>query len=120
MKKITMNTQPRYQGKPFLRLLECYALDAIGCLQATDRVSLDTVSPKLRDVYQCQGSWERIVEHVMRFSPDISDRIRDAWALSQSYAAAQGAVPSPEDFAQAFADKIRVSSSPTGTEGSIG
>lgn len=31
---------PRYEGKPLLRLLELYVLDSIGLLEASDRVSL--------------------------------------------------------------------------------
>ena len=40
----------RYAGKPFLRVLECYVLWAIGELTSEHEKLLVTMTPKLREV----------------------------------------------------------------------
>ena len=52
----------RYEGKPLLRLLECYVLLAIGELSSDDQLVLSEMTPKLQGVYKCSGRWDQIVE----------------------------------------------------------
>jgi hypothetical protein len=46
----------RYEGKPFLRLLECYVLSAIDELTDEQCAALSALEPKLRELYGVQGS----------------------------------------------------------------
>ena len=56
-----MNVSERYHGKPFLRLLECYVLRAIGELSEDDESNLNSMLPKLREIYRVNGAWYEIV-----------------------------------------------------------
>jgi hypothetical protein len=76
----------RYQGKPLLRLLECYVLRATEELPAKDAQTLGGMAPKLRQIYNLQGAWWEIIEKVMALPPTIPTGIRDLWAKNQTTA----------------------------------
>ena len=61
----------RYEGKPLLRLLECYVLHAIGELSKEQIQKLDKMTPKLQQVYKLEGTWIDIIENVMDFSREM-------------------------------------------------
>lgn len=95
----------RYDGKPLLRLLECYVLDAIGELQSKDRKTLEQMSPKLREVYAVEGEWRDIIVHVMRFPPNIDDEFRRLWDKNREIAAQNDQSLSSEEFARMIVDE---------------
>jgi len=95
---------PRYEGKPFLRLLECYVLDAIDHLSDENRKQLEVLSPKLQEIYRCSGNWREIVEQVMHFSPDIRVNITEIWEKNKLVAEELGDCLNPEYFSQIFVD----------------
>lgn len=94
----------RYEGKPLLRLLECYVLDAIGRLTDKNRVALDKMTPTLEKLYGHSGSWIDILEKEMRFSNDMKNKISEMW--ERNTLSTQGSPESmnPEHFAQTFVD----------------
>ena len=94
----------RYRGKPFLRLLECFVLRAIGHLSATDAEALSAMTPKLRALYQKTGEWHEVVAAVMELPGAVEARIRDVWMSNSSLARDRGDVLGPEDFARMFVD----------------
>jgi len=94
----------RYEGKPLLRILECYILSAIGELQSADRENLEALAPKLREVYGVQGDWHEVIAQVMQFPPNMDDELRDLWQRNQQLAAANKESLSAEDFAQMIVD----------------
>ena len=57
----------RYDGKPFLRLLECYILSCIDQLSETDRRNLESMEPKLQSIYGVPGDWRQITASVVGF-----------------------------------------------------
>jgi hypothetical protein len=69
----------RYEGKPFLRLLDCYVLDAIGHLDEQQKQSLHAMEPKFSAVYNTTGSWQDIVAAQMNFPPELPSEIRRIW-----------------------------------------
>ena len=57
----------RYEGKPLIRLLECYVLDAIDQLDDRQRDTLQRMAPKLSTLYNRNGTWSEIIRDEMNF-----------------------------------------------------
>ena len=72
--------QDRYKNNPFLRLLDCYILDAIGELRPEHKAALKKLEPKLRKTFHAKGSWRQIVEDRMGFLPTVAVNIEMSWA----------------------------------------
>ena len=95
----------RYAGRPFLRLLECYVLDALGELDDAQRETLRRMEPKLTAVYGTPGSWRDVVAAQMEFPASLPDQIREIWTRNVEAARSRGQTAIPEDFARAFVDQ---------------
>lgn len=95
----------RYAGKPFLRLLECYVLNAIGQLDAQQAESLRRMEPKLANLYGTQGSWVEIVSSQMDFPATLPAQINAIWEKGLLQARQQGMAIDPNEFAMAFVDE---------------
>lgn len=95
----------RYEGKPLLRLLECYVLDAIGQLPDRAREKLEAMSPKLEEIYGYSGIWEEVIEKVMHFPEGTKDRINERWERNTLIAKNAGEKLEPEYFARLFVDE---------------
>ena len=50
-----MPPSKRYEGKPFLKLLDCDVLWAIGELPEENALSLKEMTPKFRSIYGKEG-----------------------------------------------------------------
>ncbi|MGY2274327.1 MULTISPECIES: hypothetical protein [Pseudomonas] len=94
----------RYAGKPFLRLLECYVLSAIGALSDQQRADLTALEPKLRELYGTQGSWSDVVASQMDFPASLEEKIRAVWRTNSEKFAQAGVPINAEDFARNFVD----------------
>lgn len=94
----------RYQGRPFLRLLECYVLWAVGQLDARQAEVLERMTPKLRQTYRTGGSWQEIVAAEMGFPDSLPEALRSMWARNQQIARDDGTELEPEQFARMVAD----------------
>ena len=99
-----MTVSERYVGKPFLRLLECYVLRAIGELSNDEESKLETMSPKLREVYKFDGSWHEVVSHVMEIPDGLPSQIDAIWKKNRELATQNGEELIPQDFAEMFVD----------------
>jgi hypothetical protein len=95
----------RYDGKPFLRILECYVLNSIDQLDDSQREALTKMEPKMARVYQMSGSWLDIVSAQMDFPESLPGQIKDIWSKYLDQAKAQGASIDPNDFAMLFVDQ---------------
>lgn len=94
----------RYEGKPFLRLLECYVLAAIGELSDEQHATLRAMEPKLHEVYGTSGGWQSVIETQMDFPATVADKIRAIWQANVEKFANAGSPINAEDFAQHFVD----------------
>ncbi|MET0370567.1 MAG: hypothetical protein ABW039_04225 [Sphingobium sp.] len=95
----------RYEGKPFLRLLDCYIMDAIGHLDPAQDAQLTALEPKFREVFGAVGDWRQIVEHRMDFAEGMQDAVRQVWeAGTARFIAEQGHDPDPAEFTRIFVD----------------
>ncbi|VVT20253.1 hypothetical protein [Erythrobacter sp. EC-HK427] len=96
----------RYDGKPFLRLLDSYVLDAIGALDDANAAWLTASEPHLRATYGGEGSWQAIVAAQMQFPAGMQDAIRQLWESGRArFAAAGQGEPDPVMFAITFVDQ---------------
>jgi len=100
-----MNASTRYEGKPLLRVLECYALWAINELPTKDEQLLERVTPQFQQLYKASGTWQEIIEKVMELPPTIPAAIRDLWAKNTAIAQANNVQLSPQQFAEMFVDQ---------------
>lgn len=95
----------RYAGKPFLKLLDCYVLEAIGALDDRSSAMMTSMEPKLREIYQRPGTWLEIVEAEMQFPETMPDEIHRIWEKGRpAFVAAQGSEPDPLTFTWTFVD----------------
>jgi hypothetical protein len=99
-----MSSSTRYDGKPLLRLLECYVLKAIHQLDESHEVALKAMESKLAEVYAKTGAWDQIIAAVMELPENMPTLIRQMWERNQEIARASGVSLSPQHFAEMFVD----------------
>ncbi len=95
----------RYEGRPLLRLLECYVLWAVDALSDADAARLSEMTPRLRSIYRADGNWPDVLAQVMEMAPDTPERIRELWAKNQEIAMRNSATLTPQQFAEVFVDQ---------------
>lgn len=98
-------SNPRYQGKPLLRLLECYVLWAIDQLSKEDANRLVKMTPALQSVYGVQADWQEIIVAVMEFPPEMPGLIRNLWIKNSEIAVENDVTLTPQQFAEMFVDE---------------
>src|SRR5438128_1069144 len=96
---------PRYQGKPLLRLLECYVLWAIAQLPEEQLATLREMTPKLQSIYNKQGDWQTVIAAVMDLPSDFPSKIRELWNRNVELAGNRNSTLTPQQFAETFVDQ---------------
>lgn len=99
-----MTASNRYDGKPMLRLLECYVLWAIGKLEPKEEQALAQMEPKLRKVLNQPGNWREIIAGAMSLPANMPELIRTNWAENLVIAEQHSATLAPQQFAEMFVD----------------
>jgi hypothetical protein len=95
----------RYAGKPFLRLLDSYVLDAIGHLDADAQAMLTRLEPKFHKAFNATGEWRTIVATTMQFPDGMPGAIREVWEKGKvRFQKETGKEPEPVEFAHIFVD----------------
>jgi hypothetical protein len=94
----------RYEGKPLKRLLERYVLWAIGEISESDLAVMHEITPKLREVYNIDGTWQDIISSVMRFPEGMPSEIRNIWHRNRDLALESDVILGPQMFAEMFVD----------------
>lgn len=96
----------RYDGKPFLRLLDSYVLDAIGHLDADAQANLTRLEPKFHQAFNATGDWRTIVATTMKFPDGMPRAIREVWEKGRvRFVELNKQEPDPAEFTQIFVDK---------------
>jgi len=90
---------------PLARLLESYVLWVLGYLSPDQQERLEALTPKLREVYSCEGAWHEVIGSAMGFPPTMPSLIRELWQKNQTIARTSGQSLSPGDFARMFVAK---------------
>ena len=95
----------RYDGKPLLRLVDAYVLDAIGHLPPEVDAKMTDMEPKFREAFGASGSWREMVAEQMKFPEGLPAAIREMWAKGRvKFLAANGYEPDPATFTMSFVD----------------
>ncbi|HYE47210.1 MAG TPA: hypothetical protein VEA44_15715 [Caulobacter sp.] len=96
----------RYDGKPLLQLVEMYILQKIGRLEPERARRMAEMAPKLSATFKIDGTWDQIIEGVLRLPPDYGDRVKGHWEafLAAEIKAGRKWID-PEAYARDFADR---------------
>ncbi len=100
-----MDANPRYAGKPLLRLLECYVLWAIDELPEKDTSVLVRMTPKLRDLYKSDGRWQDIIAGIFDMKAEMPEQLKALWTRNMEIARQNGVVLAPQQFAEMVVDQ---------------
>jgi len=92
----------RYEGKPFLKLVDSFVLKSIGELDSSQETLLVQLTPRLQTTFGCSGTWEEIVISQLAFPPDIGEKIKVLWGREQTIAEQNDAILSPMQFVEMF------------------
>ena len=96
----------RYEGKPFLRLLDSYILDTIGALDEANRKWLVASEPYHREIFGAKGGWREIVAERMNFPQGMDATIVEVWEKgSARFRQDTGEEPDPVQFTHMFVDQ---------------
>ncbi len=90
----------RYDGIPFLRLVELYVQHVIGALSAHDASLLMQMTPKLEKTFGREGDWHAIIASVMEFDGAFDGHLKREWER------ARAAGLTAENFSRLVADKV--------------
>jgi hypothetical protein len=106
-RKKMSQTDDRYTGRPMLRFLDAYVLDALGLLDDETTNSMAALAPQLAAALGSTASqWQRIVAESLDIPDDAPDHIVHVWNDTQAKAAAQNAGVDPVTFARLVADSL--------------
>ena len=95
----------RYTGKPLLRLVDSYVLDAIGHLPAEVDAKMTEMEPQFHATFGTTGTWRQIVAGQMRFPEGLPGAIREVWDKGRArFLAEAGYEPDPAEFVRGFVD----------------
>lgn len=94
----------RYEGKPMLRLLECYVLKAIGELSEESARNLKAMEPKMAEAYGTQGTWDEVIAKEMGLPDTMPGLILQKWNHIQAIARREGEPLTGQQFAELFVD----------------
>jgi hypothetical protein len=96
----------RYEGRPWLRLLDAYVLWAIGAIDDDTVARLERMTPKLRETFKKPGArWFEIVESEMDFPETLPATLSSSWEKNTRIAAERNEVIDPVDFAHRTVDE---------------
>ena len=95
----------RYDGKPLLRLLECYVLDSIGELDSEMRSTLVKMEPKLSETFESKRGWDSILECALKLPANTRSQIKEFWVGYSEAAIKQGLPVDPDVFSIQFVDQ---------------
>ena len=94
----------RYDGKPFLKLVDSFVLKCINELDETQEQLLKEMEPKLQGTYNSTGTWDEIVMQELGFDENVIPAIKDLWEKNIAIAKENKAELSPKEFTIMFVD----------------
>src|SRR5262245_2361055 len=99
----------RYEGRPLLRLIECYVLDCIDQLDPRDRDHLVSMTPKLRSSLGSDAeTWRGILEDVLDLPSEYPEAVRRDWDTKRNTTRRWRKAATPEEYAAEIADTFSI------------
>lgn len=98
----------RYEGKPFLRLVDAYVLDLIGALDPATAQGMVALEPRLRGTFSAPeaASWQEIVRGQLQLDDPQVHSIREAWSRQLLEDDGFGKPHDPVAWAYAVSDQM--------------
>ena len=97
---------PRYDGKPLLRLIELWVLWAIGEIDDADQARLKEIEPQLQKTWGGEGAWHEMIGDTWQLPASLPEQLRGMWQRNLETARREGVPPPREIFAKSIADQI--------------
>lgn len=95
-----------YEGRPLLKLVECFVLKAIGHLEPGTEATLQRMTPKLQQIYSKTGSWDDVIKDILAWPADIEAQIRTAWEAERMSCSEAGHDLSAAEFTVSYVDRL--------------
>lgn len=90
----------RYEGRPFLKLVDSYVLWTIDALDAESADMLSQLEPQLNKVYGTDSSWQEVVRTQLDLDESFSQAVLARWAAERA------ASPDPVVWSHRVADDL--------------
>lgn len=87
-----------------LRFLEAYVLWAIDSLPADKEARWSAMSPKLKELFGGDGTWQSAVVATMELPVNMPELIRERWVHNCEIAQKNSMLLPPQQFAEMFVD----------------
>jgi len=94
----------RYEGRPFLKLLDFYVLKSIGKIEPEQLHTLTQLEPTFRETFATQGTWFEIVAEQMDLADDFPSHINAMWGSYSEHMLQKGLAADPMAFTYQFVD----------------
>ena len=104
------NNQPRYDGRPLLRLVELWVQWAIDEIDPQDLSRLTVMEPNLRNTWKLDGTWHEMIEALLELKSSMQNELRAMWQRNLEAAKQHGVAPPVAMFSQSIADQLLGSS----------
>jgi hypothetical protein len=95
----------RYDGKPILRLVEMYILYRIGMLGDEQAGRLREMQPRLSATFKIDGTWDQIIEGVLKLPADYGARVKGHWDGFVEHEQTAGRPVDAEAYVRDFVDR---------------
>jgi hypothetical protein len=104
---VDFDVTDRYAGRPLLRLVEFYVLDAIGQISENDASRLAAIAPNISAaVGSDAGTWQGAISDALTLPGDFPATLMNDWLTAKAEVAASGGSLAPEVFAAGVADSF--------------
>lgn len=102
---MTTDLSARYEGRPMIRVLDAWFLDALGALDENARTSMENMAPTLAQTFNVQpGTWQQVVVDALALPSDLATQLQGAWELAVTDDLAAGRTPNVLAFTYAMVD----------------
>jgi hypothetical protein len=97
---------PRYDGKPLLRLVELWILWVIGEIDKADEKKMKAMEPYFEKTWGHQGDWHEMIQATLHLPTSLPDQLRKMWQRNLELAQKENVPPPTEMFVRQIADQI--------------
>ncbi|MDJ1114603.1 hypothetical protein [Microbacterium dauci] len=103
----------RYDGKPLLRFLDAYVLDALGALDEKTAALAVAMKDKTAAALGVEGdTWQEVIERAMAMPPGAREQLQALWEQHVVLVTEAGQTPDVVAFAHATVDATFLGAGP--------